>query len=134
MRVPVLAALSVALAGCAALVSDGGNPVAFVTDPPGATARTSLGQSCTTPCRLRISRLDSFTVRFEKAGFEPRTVQVFSIEDVPRPEGGIRATIGGIGVRVGIADSAPAPLGPPVGRRVHTPNPVTATLLPVAAR
>lgn len=131
-RASALVAL-LSLPGCA-LLGEEGSPVRLVSDPPGASAVTSAGPRCVTPCTVRISRLDNFTVTFSKDGYEPREVRVFSVEEAPRPEGGIRTTIGGVGVRVGVVDAAPAPLGPSVGRRVHTPNPVSVALVPAGPR
>lgn len=132
MRALAVIVAASAMSGCG-LLEDRGSPVTFVSEPPGATARTSLGPSCVTPCRLDISRLDAFTVTFERAGFAPRDVRVLSIEDSAEQQGGLRTTVGGVGVRFGVANSEPAPLGPRVGRRVHTPNPVVVRLEPLAA-
>jgi hypothetical protein len=49
--------------------------VQFESEPPGAEAKTSLGQSCRTPCSLEVSG-DEFTVTFTLAGYQPETVPV----------------------------------------------------------
>jgi hypothetical protein len=35
-----------------------------------------MGQGCTTPCTINVSRKDEFTVHYEKDGYEPRDVDV----------------------------------------------------------
>jgi len=47
----------------------------FESEPAGAEARTSIGQSCRTPCSLAVSS-NEFTVTFSLAGFQPQTVPV----------------------------------------------------------
>ena len=63
----------------------------FESEPAGAEARTSLGQSCRTPCSLAMMP-GEFTVSFALPGFQPQTVpvrMVASAEDdarmVPNP-------------------------------------------------
>jgi len=63
----------------------------FESEPAGAEARTSLGQSCRTPCSLAMMPSE-FTVSFALPGFQPQTVPVrvvASAEDdarlVPNP-------------------------------------------------
>lgn len=130
IRPLTIALLTAGLAGCASLPSGGRNTVRFITEPPGAVARTSIGQSCTTPCALSISRLDPFSVTFELAGHEPVTVNVLSTEP---PSEGLRTNVGGMGVRVGLSDGTVA--GDPgfQFRRVHQPNPVEARLRPIGS-
>jgi hypothetical protein len=84
-RVVAAAAGAVALAGCAGM-SDlvpsmpGGGPVTtpirIESEPSGADARTSLGQSCRTPCALNITAAGDFTVTYSLAGHLPQTVTV----------------------------------------------------------
>lgn len=47
----------------------------FESEPAGAEARTSIGQSCRTPCSLAVSA-NEFTVTFMLAGYQPQTVPV----------------------------------------------------------
>jgi hypothetical protein len=46
------------------------------SEPPGADARTSLGQSCRTPCELTVQSGGEMTVSFALNGYQPQTVQV----------------------------------------------------------
>jgi hypothetical protein len=47
----------------------------FESEPAGAEARTSLGQSCRTPCSLAVTA-NEFTVSFTLQGYQPQTVPV----------------------------------------------------------
>lgn len=47
----------------------------YESDPAGAEVKTSLGQSCRTPCTLAAPASD-FTVTFSNPGFEPQVVPV----------------------------------------------------------
>jgi hypothetical protein len=49
--------------------------VQFESDPAGAEAKTSLGQSCRTPCSLDVAA-DEFSVTFTLPGYQPQTVPV----------------------------------------------------------
>jgi hypothetical protein len=55
----------------------------FESEPPGAEAKTSVGQSCRTPCALSMAPDKEFAVTFALAGYQPQTVQV----QMGRPEG-----------------------------------------------
>src|SRR5262249_52992918 len=46
------------------------------SEPPGADARSSQGQSCRTPCELTVQAGSEMTVSFALAGYQPQTVQV----------------------------------------------------------
>jgi len=50
--------------------------VRFESEPPGADAKTSTGQTCRTPCALAMPADKPFTVTFTLAGFQPDTEQV----------------------------------------------------------
>jgi hypothetical protein len=47
----------------------------FESEPSGAEARTSLGQSCRTPCSVAVTGTD-FSVSFSLPGYQPQTVPV----------------------------------------------------------
>lgn len=84
-RVLVIAASAISLAACSSLPSwmqfDLGKSVPaattmqFESEPAGAEARTSLGQTCRTPCSIGVNASD-FTVTFAVAGYQPQTVPV----------------------------------------------------------
>jgi hypothetical protein len=46
------------------------------SEPPGADARTSQGQSCRTPCELTVQSGSEMSVSFSLNGHQPQTVQV----------------------------------------------------------
>ena len=79
-RTVAIAACGFSLAGCAGLglPSFGGPPtttIQFESEPAGAEARTSTGQSCRTPCAQAVVGTE-FTVTFTLAGHQPQTVPV----------------------------------------------------------
>jgi hypothetical protein len=77
------------------------------SEPPGADARTSQGQSCRTPCELTVQSGGEMTVSFALNGYQPQTVQV-------RPD---------------VAPTSYSDTGSSGGRL--QPNPVYAELAPV---
>ena len=84
-RIVVIAACGLSLGACSSLPSwmqfelPKGAPSAstmqFESEPAGAEARTSLGQSCRTPCSLAVSS-GEFTVSFALPGYQSQTVPV----------------------------------------------------------
>lgn len=52
--------------------------VRFESEPPGAEAKTSSGQTCRTPCALAVQQPDKsgLTVTFSLNGYEPQTEQI----------------------------------------------------------
>jgi hypothetical protein len=46
------------------------------SEPPGAEARTSLGQSCRTPCSLAVAASDDLAVTFSLKGYQSQTLPV----------------------------------------------------------
>jgi hypothetical protein len=102
----------------------------FESEPAGAEARTSLGQSCRTPCSLAMPPSE-FTVSFALPGFQPQTVPVrvvASAEDdarlVPNP------------VFVELQSSAPPPPArrkPVAKKKPAAPRPASAARAPQAA-
>jgi hypothetical protein len=83
-RVIAIAAAGLSLAGCSSFSTDyfkSAPPVLQVqieSNPPGADARTSLGQSCKTPCSVALTVPDAggFTVSYAMPRFQPATVPV----------------------------------------------------------
>lgn len=120
-----LAALG--LQGCATVTRGTTDQVQLHSRPDGARATASLGQSCTTPCTLTVSRKDEFTVHFEKDGYVSQDVEV-------------KTQIGGAGA-AGFAGNIIA--GGVIGMGTdavtgatldHVPNPVSVDLAPVGAK
>src|SRR6202049_3686143 len=46
------------------------------SEPPGADARTSQGQTCRTPCELTVPTDNELAVTVQMAGFQPQTLPV----------------------------------------------------------
>jgi hypothetical protein len=67
--------------------------------PPGAEAKTSLGQSCRTPCELQVQAGGELSVTVALDGYQPQTVSV-------QPE----APSGALGSITGSPRLAPNPL------------------------
>jgi hypothetical protein len=50
--------------------------LAIESEPPGAEAKTSLGESCRTPCKLSVQPGSEFSVTLALNGYQPQTVSV----------------------------------------------------------
>src|SRR5438034_9747100 len=50
--------------------------LAIASEPPGAEAKTSLGQSCRTPCQLTVQPGSEFSVTLALGGYQSQTVSV----------------------------------------------------------
>src|SRR2546429_2580296 len=50
--------------------------LAIESEPPGAEAKTSLGQSCHTSCQLSVQPGSEFSVTLALSGYQPQTVSV----------------------------------------------------------
>jgi hypothetical protein len=82
-RVIAIAVAGASLAGCSSVSFDSFKPtpsavqVQLESVPPGADARTSLGQTCKTPCSVMLAPPEGgFSVSYSMNKFEPATVQV----------------------------------------------------------
>jgi len=78
------------------------------SEPPGADARTSQGQSCRTPCELTVQTGGELAVTYALNGYQPLTLQV-------RPE---------------VAPTSYGETGSGTSGRLQ-PNPVYAELQPI---
>jgi len=84
-----IAACGLSLSACATApgwMQFGGGPIApapttmqFESEPAGAEARTSMGQTCRTPCSLAVAATE-FTVNFTLTGFQTQTVPVRAVD------------------------------------------------------
>ena len=50
--------------------------LAIESEPPGAEAKTSLGQNCRTPCQLSVQPGSEFSVTLALSGYQPQIVSV----------------------------------------------------------
>jgi hypothetical protein len=90
-RVIALVACGLALAACSSWTPSwelfkSAPPTAQLrieSEPPGADARTSQGQSCRTPCEVTVQAAGDFTVSFALPRYQPQTVSV-RVENIPR--------------------------------------------------
>jgi hypothetical protein len=140
-RVVAIAACGMSLAACSSMPSwmqfdtpafmrsaPAATTMQFESEPAGAEARTSLGQSCRTPCSVAVTASD-FTVSFALPGYQPQTVPV----RVATPEGGEgEARLVPNPVFVELLPAAPPPpmKKPPAKKR--KPRPVAAHPAPTA--
>jgi hypothetical protein len=65
-----------ALSACATVTRGTTNQVQIMSEPSGASVRTSLSQSCTTPCTLTVGRKDTFQLTVSLAGYRDEVVTV----------------------------------------------------------
>ena len=124
MKWVIVLALAAACGGCASVTRGMSDDVQITSDPSGADIRISTGQTCITPCTLKFSRKDEFTVTASKPGY--------NTSETP-----VRTRIAGAGA-AGFAGNVL--LGGVVGMAVdaasgatleHYPNPVVMTLVPL---
>ncbi len=139
-RIVAIAACGMSLAACSSMPSwmqfdlPKGAPSAttmqFESEPAGAEARTSQGQSCRTPCSLAVSASE-FTVSFSLPGYAPQTVpvKVVASTDPTNPEGetaGARLVPNPVFVELAPA-GAPPPRKPAPAVAKPKPKPKPAT-------
>ncbi len=83
MRVLVIVAAGLSLAGCSSMSSmdifkTTPPEVTLQLDsvPPGADATTSVGPGCKTPCSVKVATNENFTVTYTLPKYQPQTLQV----------------------------------------------------------
>ena len=59
--------------------------VRFESQPPGAEAKTSNGQSCRTPCALALPVTSALTVTFTLNGYQPDTEKIDLVAQIGNP-------------------------------------------------
>jgi hypothetical protein len=123
MRVAAVLIAAISLAGCATITRGTKDAFSIQTTPPGAHAQLSSGQTCDTPCTLKLPRKSEFVVTLTKPGY--KTVQASVSNHVA---GGGAAGMAGnvlvgglIGAAVDAGDGAMLNL---------VPNPLVVTLEP----
>jgi hypothetical protein len=83
-RVIAVVACGLSLAACSASMpslsflssSPPTEALCIESAPPNAEAKTSLGQTCRTPCELKVEAAKELTVSLTIAGYQPQTVNV----------------------------------------------------------
>lgn len=77
MRLLLVSACVLSAAGCSSWpLSESSQSLQLSSTPAGATATTSMGQSCQTPCSLTVTGNSDFTVTFAQSGYLPQTITV----------------------------------------------------------
>jgi hypothetical protein len=98
------------------------------SEPAGALAQTSLGQSCQTPCELEVAAQGDFTVTFTLGGFASQTVPVKL-----KPKEAIFDASAGFSpnpIVVQLETTPPAPKQKPKTGRPHVARPAPPALGP----
>ena len=70
LRLSALAVAGMSLTACATVVRGTNDHFRVESTPPGATATTSHGFTCTTPCTMELPRKSEFDVTVKLAGYK----------------------------------------------------------------
>lgn len=73
-----IAAVSLLLPACATVTRGTKENFVIESMPSDVDVALSTGQTCKTPCKLKLKRKDGFTATFTKAGFQPLEAKVKS--------------------------------------------------------
>ena len=121
-----LVAASLMLPACATITRGSSQKYSIETTPTAADVELSTGQTCVSPCNLKLKRKNGFVVTAKKEGYEPAKAVVDSKVRGGGVAGGAGNIIAGglIGIAVDASSGAMNDL---------TPNPLHLTLKPVAA-
>ena len=121
-----LVAASLMLPACATITRGTSQKFNIDTTPTAADVELSTGQTCVSPCQLKLKRKNSFVVTAKKQGYEPAKAVVDSRVRGGGVAGGAGNIIAGgiVGIAVDASSGAMNDL---------TPNPLHLTLKPVAA-
>ena len=115
------------LGGCATVTRGTTTTISVVSEPPGASVKTSNGFACSpTPCGMKVPRKDGFDVTVSKDGFQPVTSHVRAVVS-----GGGGAGFAGNIVAGGLIGMAVD--GSNGSMNDLVPNPVKVTLEPAPA-
>ena len=116
-----LVAASLLLPACATVTRGTKETFNINTTPSEAQVSLSNGQSCVSPCKLKLKRKDAFTVTAKKEGYKDATAEVRSVVK----GGGVAGAAGNIligGIIGGIVDGSSGAM------KDLTPNPLQLTL------
>jgi hypothetical protein len=124
-RVIAVVACGFSLAACStslpslSLLKPSPETLRIESEPPGADAKTSLGQSCRTPCELAVQSGDDLAVTLTLSGYQPQTVAV-------QREGSARLAPNPVYVELEPAPPA-SPAKKPIKRKPHVAKTLPAT-------
>ncbi|MEA2859204.1 MAG: hypothetical protein QOC72_1243 [Methylobacteriaceae bacterium] len=122
LRAAFIIALCLTAAACANPNVGAPDKISFVSEPPGATARTNVEQECVTPCDLSIGKKVNFDVTFSLDGHRPQTVSVVS-----QPKASANGEMALFALAGGVGGLASAQMN---GYTLeHIPNPVAVMLV-----
>jgi hypothetical protein len=124
VRLMGVTAVALSLPACATITRGTQETYQIVSTPPGADVTLSTGQTCTTPCKLKLKRKTEFVVNMTMPGYEPFEGKV----DSKIKGGGVTAAAGNLlagGIIGGIVDGTNGSM------RDLTPNPLNVTLIPL---
>jgi len=135
-RVVAIVGAALALAACSSS-SDWANldvlkpapmmdTVQFESDPPGAEAKVSNGQTCRTPCALALPTAAPLTVTFTLNGYQPETENLEVVDNTGAPPN-LRPN------PVSVALTAAPPPPKPAKKPVKKKRPVAKKPAPKAA-
>ena len=62
--------------GCATMIRGTSQQLQISSEPDGALAKLSTGQSCVTPCQVKLKRKTRPVITFNKEGCDPGSVTV----------------------------------------------------------
>ena len=121
-----LAAAVVTLSACATITRGSSQKFNIVTTPTAADVKLSTGQTCVSPCDLKLKRKHGFVVTANKQGYQ----EARAVIDSRIRGGGIAGGAGNLlaGGVVGIVVDASSG-----AMNDLTPNPLQMTLQPLAA-
>jgi hypothetical protein len=121
-----LAAACVLLSACATITRGTNQNFVVQSEPSEANVKLSTGQTCVTPCTLRMKRKSEFVVTVSKEGYQTQETSVHGIV-----KGGGGAAMAGNVIFGGlIGAGVDASNGSMMNLK---PNPLTVTLVPVAS-
>lgn len=77
LKMFVLVVMALSLCNCATMIRGTEESLSITSDPEGAIAKLSNGQSCKTPCQITLKRNQTVIIKFEKEDYEPESLTVF---------------------------------------------------------
>src|SRR4029453_11383896 len=103
------------------------------SEPPGAEAKTSQGQTCRTPCELVVQSGPEMSVTLALSGFQPLTVAVRPEMPSGPPDRDASGGAARLTPNPVYADLVPAPVAPPAKKPPPKKKPATAAVRPAPA-
>ena len=128
MRLVALGGLAavVLLPACATITRGTNQDFVVESSPSQADVKLSTGQTCVTPCTLRLKRKSQFTVTVSKEGYQTQEAKVHGVV-----KGGGGAALAGNAIFGGLIGAG---VDASNGSMMNlTPNPLKVALVPVGA-